>query len=122
MPSMRGMIAWAWVSSQRRAWSFGMRRKASSNSVSGSARQGQPERAVADCDKALELDPDLAQAYYNKACAYGLQGKGVETVKWLREALVREREKYCELAKTDSDFDRVRDDPAFPALLAEFDC
>ena len=32
--------------------------------------KGQNERAVADFSKALDIDPRLAKAYYNRAAAY----------------------------------------------------
>jgi tetratricopeptide (TPR) repeat protein len=83
----------------------------------------QYERAIADYDEAIRINPNYASAYYNKACAFALQEKIEESVQWLREALVREKEKYCELAKSDSDLDAIRDEPAFQQLMVEFcDC
>ena len=35
---------------------------------------GQYDRAIADCNKAIELDPNLAEAYANRACAYTFLG------------------------------------------------
>ena len=36
---------------------------------------GQYQRAIEDFDKAIRLQPDLAEAYYNRGIAYLLQGK-----------------------------------------------
>ncbi|MFC1997045.1 tetratricopeptide repeat protein [Chloroflexota bacterium] len=86
------------------------------------AALGQHERAIQDYDKAIEINPEHAKAYYNKACCYGLQGKADEAVVWLREALNRAQDEYCELAKEDSDFDLVREEEKFKALMEEFGC
>ena len=37
--------------------------------------KGQYDLAIADCNKTIELDPNLADAYYNRALAYIAQGK-----------------------------------------------
>jgi hypothetical protein len=51
-----------------------------------------------------------------KACCYGLQGKVEEAIENLQRAI--ELDSKCErYAKTDSDFDVIRGDDRFKALL-----
>jgi tetratricopeptide (TPR) repeat protein len=70
---------------------------------------GRKEEAMSSFDRALELKPDWDKAYYNKACCYALMGDVIEAVNCLSRAIVL-NPKYRETAKTDSDFDSIRDD------------
>jgi len=81
---------------------------------------GQYENAINDYDKAIELDPEIGSPFYNKACFYALQGKVKEAILWLKEALIIDRKKFCELSSNDSDFDRIRKDEKFQTLMREF--
>ncbi|MBE7384494.1 MAG: tetratricopeptide repeat protein [Leptolyngbya sp. SIO1E4] len=74
--------------------------------------------ALACYDQALTIRPSYYRALYNKACCYGLQGDVENAVKFLQEAIALASE-YRDMAKTDTDFDAVRDDPRFQALLEE---
>jgi tetratricopeptide (TPR) repeat protein len=74
------------------------------------------EEAIFSHDKAIELNPDDPDQWFNRACCYALQGKVEETVHDLKRAIELDsiqREK----AKTDSDFDKVRQDEKFQKLL-----
>ncbi|MGL5081741.1 MAG: TPR end-of-group domain-containing protein [Microcoleaceae cyanobacterium] len=71
---------------------------------------------MASYDKALEFKPDAASAFYNKACCYGLQNNVELALENLEQAIKLDR-KYLEMAKTDSDFDRIREDERFQALV-----
>ncbi len=82
--------------------------------------KGELETAIADYNEALRINPDYASAFYNKACAYALQGKVAEMLPPLRRALELDRYEYLALIATDSDFDGVRGEARFEALLAEF--
>jgi len=77
---------------------------------------GQYERAIQDLNRALEVKPDYSSARYNMACVYSLMNKPDEALKWLREAIELD-EKFRDMAKTDPDFDNIRDDPRFRALV-----
>lgn len=77
---------------------------------------GRNEEAIASYDKAIELKPDDDAAWYNKACCYGLQNQIEVAITSLQQAISLDA-KYQEMAKTDSDFDLIRDDPRFQALL-----
>ncbi|NJN73311.1 MAG: tetratricopeptide repeat protein [Limnothrix sp. RL_2_0] len=79
---------------------------------------GRNEEAIASFDKALEIKPDYANAYYNKACLFALQNK-IETALELLTTAINLDPKYQEMAKTDSDFDSIREDPRFQALTQD---
>ena len=78
----------------------------------------QWEEAIASFDKILEFQPDNANAYYNKACCYGLQKKTDLAIETLKQAITLDSE-WRESAKNDSDFDIIRDDQGFQALIRE---
>jgi tetratricopeptide (TPR) repeat protein len=76
------------------------------------------EEAIFSHDKAMEINPDNPDNWFNRACCYALQGKVEETVHDLKRAIELDsiqREK----AKTDSDFDKVRQDESFQKLLKD---
>jgi len=79
---------------------------------------GRYEEAVQSYDQALNIKPDFANAYYNKACCYGLQEKIDLAIETLQQAINLDSD-YQEMAKTDPDFDRIRNDDRFRALIGE---
>ncbi|MCG9889712.1 MAG: tetratricopeptide repeat protein, partial [Thermosynechococcaceae cyanobacterium MS004] len=79
---------------------------------------GRTEEAIASYDKAIELKPDLHQAWYNKACCYALQNNLESAIANLSHAITLSPDEYRELAKTDSDFDPIRDNEQFQALIS----
>ncbi len=79
---------------------------------------GRYEEAISSYDKALEFKPDKHQAFYNKACCYALQANPEAAVENLKIAISLEPEEYREMAKTDPDFDPIRDNSAFQSLLS----
>lgn len=79
---------------------------------------GRYEEAIASYQKALELDSNYANAYYNIACLYGLQGDVDLAVQNLQRAISLDS-RYRKMAKTDQDFERIRGDSRFRALLGE---
>ncbi len=78
---------------------------------------GRNEEAIASYDQALKFKPDYHVAWYNKACYYALQGNIEQAVENLQQAINLNREKYREMAKTDSDFDSIWEDERFQALI-----
>ena len=79
---------------------------------------GRKEEAIQSFDRSLQIQPDYANAYYNKACCYGLQEKIDLAIETLQQAITLDSD--CqEMAKTDSDFDRIRKDDRFRALIGE---
>lgn len=77
---------------------------------------GRHEEALSSYDQALQLKPEYHQAWYNKACCYSLQGNVEKAVETLTQA-IELNPKYREMAKTDTDFDSIRDDERFRALV-----
>jgi hypothetical protein len=70
-------------------------------------------------DKGRELiagRPDQPYLYYNVACCKSLAGQATDAVEHLRHAI--DMWEGCrDMAKEDSDFDPIRDEPAFQELL-----
>ena len=79
------------------------------------------EDAITSYDQALKLTSDYDSAYYNKACCYALQGKIEQAVENLKQAIDLNPSEIQKLAKTDSDFEIIREDKRFQALLVTDD-
>jgi hypothetical protein len=72
---------------------------------------------VADRGRVLiEAHPEYAEPLYNLACCESLAGRTADAIEHLRLAIDR-RERLRELAAGDSDFDPIRDEPAFKELV-----
>ena len=74
------------------------------------------EDAIASCDQALKINPDYDSAIYIKARCYELQGQVELAIATLKQAIDLDP-KYREMAETDADFERVRSDDRFQALI-----
>ncbi|MBD2580536.1 tetratricopeptide repeat protein [Oscillatoria sp. FACHB-1406] len=81
------------------------------------ANLGRYEEAIASFDNALKYQPDYHEALYNKACAYAQQGNLDRALENLQHAIALNPEKYREMAKTEPDFDSIREDERFQVLL-----
>jgi tetratricopeptide (TPR) repeat protein len=79
-------------------------------------KQGKLPDAIKSYDKALEIKSDSANAWYNRAYAYGDLGDVDKAIENLQTAINLDA-KYREMAKTDADFDSIRNDTRFQALL-----
>ena len=77
---------------------------------------GRSEEAIASYDQALEIKPDKDQAWYNRACCFALQNQIDLAIESLTKAISLNQE-YQAMAKTDVDFDSVRDNQRFQSLL-----
>ena len=72
-------------------------------------------------DRALEVlgvHPEYVAPLYNLACCESLAGRRADAVEHLRRA-IGAWEPFRELAAKDSDFDPIRDEPGFKALVGE---
>jgi tetratricopeptide (TPR) repeat protein len=78
---------------------------------------GKFDKAITSYDKALRFKPDDHDAWYNKACCYALQGNVDLAIENLQQAIKLNPDEYREMAKTDSDFDSIREDQRFQALI-----
>jgi hypothetical protein len=73
---------------------------------------------VADRGRELiEAHPEYAQLMYNIACCESLSGRTADAIEHLRRAIDR-AEDMRSLAAADSDFNPIRDEPAFKALVS----
>jgi tetratricopeptide (TPR) repeat protein len=81
------------------------------------ARSGRYEEALVSCDKAIELQPNDESGYYGKACCYALQGDVDLAVENLQQAINLNPPRCRRVAKRNSDFDSIREDERFQALL-----
>jgi tetratricopeptide (TPR) repeat protein len=83
------------------------------------ARSGRYEEALASCDKALELQPNDESGYYGKACCYVLQGDVELAIANLQQAIHLNPDRCRREAKTNLDFDSIRGDERFQALIQD---
>ena len=81
------------------------------------ARSGRYEEALVSCDKAVELQPNDESGYYGKACCYALQGDVDLAIENLQQAINLNPSRCRREAKRNSDFDGIREDDRFQALL-----
>lgn len=73
---------------------------------------------VADRGRELvEAHPEYAGLFYNVACCEALAGRKPEALDHLRHS-IEMSERFREYAKDDSDFDPIREEPAFKELIA----
>ena len=79
-------------------------------------RLNRLDEAIQCSDKAIELDPSYANAWYNRSCYMVKKGEINEALKNLEEA-IRLDKTYMESAKTDKDFDSIRNDERFKKLI-----
>lgn len=77
---------------------------------------GEYAEAADRARELLEAHPQSAVLSYNLACYESLAGRTADAIEHLRPALERS-EDLRELAKTDSDLDPIRDEPAFKKLV-----
>lgn len=78
---------------------------------------GRIDEALASFDKALEFKPDKVEAFYNKAGCYALQGNVEQALKNLQQAIKLSPEQCREMAKFYPDFNGIRQDERFQALI-----
>jgi superkiller protein 3 len=81
---------------------------------------GKNEDAITSFDNALKLKPDFYQSFYSKACVYALQENIDLALENLTQAINLDS-KCLEMAKTDTDFDRIRNDRRFIDLINQSD-
>ena len=77
---------------------------------------GYLKEAIESYDKSLKLFSSNADAFYGKACCYALQTQIDTSIANLQQAIDLDLE-CCSLARTDPDFDAIRGDDRFKALL-----
>ena len=81
------------------------------------ARAGRYTEALAECEQAIKQDPKHESGYYGKACCYALQGEIGEAIDNLQKAIDIAPRLSRREAKHNPDFDSIRDDEGFRALM-----
>ena len=66
----------------------------------------------------VEANPQYGGLVYNLACVESLAGRTTDAIDHLRQAIATS-DRWREHAKGDSDFDAIRDEPAFKELIPE---
>ena len=74
------------------------------------------DKAIEVLEELLAENPDDGVVLYNLACAKSLSGRADEAIDHLRRSIELE-ERFRELARTDTDFDPIRDEPTFKDLV-----
>jgi tetratricopeptide (TPR) repeat protein len=77
---------------------------------------GQYAEAIDRGRELIEANPEYAVPLYNLACCESLAGRTTDAIEHLRQAIDRS-ERLRSFAKDDSDFDPIRDEPAFKELV-----
>jgi mannose-6-phosphate isomerase-like protein (cupin superfamily) len=78
---------------------------------------GQYAEAAERGKELLEEHPEYAAIAYNVACCESLAGRKEDAIEHLRLAAERSPELLRSLASKDSDFDPIREEPAFKELI-----
>ncbi|MBD2247729.1 tetratricopeptide repeat protein [Nostoc sp. FACHB-888] len=75
------------------------------------------EEALVVYNKAIEIKSDYPDYWYNKACCYALQSNVALAIQNLQQSIKCEPDRFWKLAKTDPDFDEIREHPLFKSLV-----
>jgi tetratricopeptide (TPR) repeat protein len=86
------------------------------NSVHPLYESGRYAEAADRGRELVEAHPEYAGPLYNLACCESLAGRKEDAIEHLRLAIERS-ERFRSFAAGDSDFDPIRDEPAFKALV-----
>jgi tetratricopeptide (TPR) repeat protein len=65
----------------------------------------------------VEAHPEYADLFYNLACCEALAGRRADAIAHLRRSIEMSPDRCLPLARDDSDFDSLRNDPAFKQLI-----
>jgi uncharacterized Ntn-hydrolase superfamily protein len=78
--------------------------------------QGDMEGAVAEAERAVEINPGLPEALYDLACYYSLSGQTGKALKTLEQAIALSPE-FKQMAREDRDLEALRNEDAYKLLL-----
>jgi tetratricopeptide (TPR) repeat protein len=79
-------------------------------------QSGQYTELVDRARETVEAHPEYAEPMYNLACCESLAGRPEDAIGHLRQA-VEKSDRLREYAKGDTDFDPIREEPAFKQLI-----
>lgn len=78
---------------------------------------GQYEIAIQYFQKVIDAEPDNTWSYYGIATIYGDKGQAKEAVSYLKKAIALDPQPVKEAARTQSHFDKIRNNADFQALI-----
>jgi tetratricopeptide (TPR) repeat protein len=81
------------------------------------ARAGRYDEALVDCEEAIKQNPKHESGYYAKACYYALKNDIDQVLENLKKAIDIEPNTSRSEARWNPDFDGIRDDERFRALV-----
>ncbi len=130
--SVKASSNWAGLKMVSRRWSAPVRQTRAKGCLFTISHVTTGLVAIGWCLKKLERPGDAAEAMrlaietvgkhprllYNLACYHSLAGDDTEALQALMAAISRYPQ-YAQVAAKDRDFDRVRSDPRFAAIVAE---
>jgi tetratricopeptide (TPR) repeat protein len=79
-------------------------------------KKGDYEKGLEFCERALSLNSDDSNAWYNKACALSMLGRKKLSISALKRA-VELMDSAREVARKDSDFDPIRESTEFKRII-----
>lgn len=79
---------------------------------------GKYNKSIVDFDKAIELDPTYAKFYYSRAGVYSMTVNINNAIRDLDKA-IQMKPNFRNLAKTDKNFDNMRNNSDFKRLIGE---
>lgn len=82
-------------------------------------RLGDDSEAIDSFNRALEINPDYADADYNTAACYALQGEVELALDNLQQA-IEVNSKYKDYAETDLDVEEISADEGFQELIESY--
>ena len=80
--------------------------------------EGEHAELSARLQELIAANPQYPMLVYNLACSESLSGRTTDAIDHLRQA-IDASEKHRADARADSDFDPIRDEPSFKALIGE---
>jgi tetratricopeptide (TPR) repeat protein len=81
------------------------------------ARSSKYAEALECCETSINMNPSSEFGYYGKACCYALQGDNELAIKFFQQAVSRDPSRCCREARTNPDFDKLRNDERFIAIM-----
>ena len=78
---------------------------------------GQYAESIQWFQKVIAKDPNNTWSYYGIATIYGDQGDAPHAVEYLTKAIALDKENVLDAARTQSHFDKIRNDAAFQKLV-----
>ena len=79
---------------------------------------GEYEALIERGRELIEANPQYPLLFYNLACCEALAGRTADAIEHLRHAVERS-DQARDYAKSDSDFDSIREEPAFKELIGD---